>query len=353
MPATKEMAGGPVDPQTGGKVKEVPDVQGKQPSAVVAVAASAGGVDALQHLAAGLPAGIDAAFLVVLHIPPTGPSVLPGILSRAGPLPARHAVDMEPLAAGVILVAPPDRHLTAEDGQVRVCQGPRENLHRPSADVMFRSVADSYGTRAAGIVLSGTMDDGAAGLRAIEAAGGFVMVQEPSEAAFPGMPAAALEAVHSGAVCSTEEMGARLARWRTGLEADPGRREGVGHPSGAPTLSPFTCPECGGTLWSTDEHGTDRYRCRVGHGFSEDALLRGKQDALEAALWAAVVALEEKADLCRRISKRLGAAGRAQRVEACEQQIVAAEDQIALLRATIDDIIIAFPAALAEDAPDD
>ncbi|MBV9662247.1 MAG: hypothetical protein JO337_13935, partial [Acidimicrobiales bacterium] len=118
---------------------------GEQPNAVIAVAASAGGVEALQDFVAQLSRDIEAAVLVVLHVPPAGPSVLPGILGRAGPLPARHAKDGERLEPGVILVAPPDRHLTVEDGQVRVLPGPRENGHRPSADTLLRSAAEQYG----------------------------------------------------------------------------------------------------------------------------------------------------------------------------------------------------------------
>jgi len=256
------------------------------PRAVVAVAASAGGVEALIGLVASLPVDFPGSVLVVLHIPAGGPSVLPGILTRAGKLPARHPYDGEPLAPGTIFVAPPDRHLEVEDSQVRLTYGPRQNRHRPSADALLRSAASTYGLRCAGVVLSGTMDDGAAGLRTIGAAGGLTLVQTPSEAAFPGMPTAAIEEAHPQIVCTVGEMGDALVTWLESLPAhalevpmtvDP-------EPVSGDDLTPFTCPDCGGSLWSHDEHGVRRFRCRVGHSFSTDGLLLGKREALEAAL---------------------------------------------------------------------
>lgn len=134
-------------------------------------------VEALREFTSALPTNFPGAVLVVLHIPPTGPSLLPAILSLASKLPARHARDGERLTAGVILVAPPDRHMAVDGMTVRVLAGPRENGHRPAADVLLRSVAEHFCQRAAGVVLSGTMDDGAAGLRAVRVAGGFCLVQ--------------------------------------------------------------------------------------------------------------------------------------------------------------------------------
>ncbi len=140
-----------------------------------------------------LPEDFPAAVLVVLHIPPSGPTVLPEILSRAGPVPARHPADDEPLSGGVILVAPPDRHLAVSEGRARVLAGPRDHGHRPSADVLLRSAADAFGAACCGVVLSGIMNDGAAGLAGVLRAGGLAPVQDPAGALFPGMPRAAIE----------------------------------------------------------------------------------------------------------------------------------------------------------------
>ena len=318
------------------------------PRAVVAVAASAGGVEALSRLTAGLPAGFPAAVLVVLHVPPTGPSVLPDILGRAGRLRARHAEDGDRLEAGSITVAPPDRHLLLSDGRVRVVPGPRENTHRPSADVLFRSAAEAYGARSAGVVLSGTMDDGAAGLRAIGTVGGLTMVQDPGEAAFPGMPTAAIGEADPQVICATSQMPGLLSEWLAQLPEermeDLARMAEQPRPNESDRVTPFTCPECGGSLRMVHEFGTERFRCRVGHGFSADRLMLGKHDAVEAALWAAIVALEEKSDLSRRIIRRLEQTGRTSQIDRYSSEIVATDEQAAVLRKLINELAPAVPA---------
>lgn len=280
----------------------------EQTRAVVAVAASAGGVDALRSFVGALPADLDATVLVVLHVAPTAPSLLPEILDRSGPLPARHAREGERLEAGVVLVAPPDRHLVVAPGVVHLDAGPREDGHRPSANVLLSSAARTYGKRVAGVVLSGTMDDGAAGLAEVRAAGGLALVQDPGEAAFAGMPVAAIEAADPQLVGAVAALAERLVCWvrdlsriEEGLEVtDPDDTGEDGD-----QLTPFTCPECGGTLWLEDAPGSPRFRCRVGHRFSAESLWLGKKDATEAALWAAVVALRERADVSERVASRL------------------------------------------------
>jgi two-component system chemotaxis response regulator CheB len=328
----------------------------KNPPAVVAVAASAGGVEALSGLVASLPRDFPAAVLVVLHIPPAGTSVLPGILSRAGKLPARHPRDGELLLPGVIFAAPPDRHLLVEGARARVLYGPRENGHRPSADSLLRSAARSFGARSAGVVLSGTMDDGAAGLRTIAVAGGLTMVQSPAEAAFPGMPLAAIEEAGPQLVCRVGQMGHALCSWLGDLDHDVLEEVGatfdVPEPAGGDDLTPFTCPDCGGTLWLHDEHGVRRYRCRVGHAFSAEGLLLGKREALESALWAAVVALRERSDLSRRIVKRLEATGRRSQLEHYLQDIAATEQRAEMLRGLIDDMVQEIPSRSHEGDAD-
>jgi two-component system, chemotaxis family, protein-glutamate methylesterase/glutaminase len=164
---------------------------------IVVVGASAGGVEALVGLAASLPAGLPAAVFVVLHVPTSGTSALPGILSRHGPLPAVHVKDGEPIEHGRIYVAPPDHHLLLRPGHVHLARGPRENGHRPAVDPLFRSAARDYATRVVGVVLSGTLDDGAAGLRAIKSRGGVAVVQDPGDALYPGMPTNAIEGPRS------------------------------------------------------------------------------------------------------------------------------------------------------------
>lgn len=287
---------------------------------VIAVGASAGGVEALMHLVGGLPKDLPAAVFVVLHVPPSATSVLPAILERAGPLPAFHPRDRDPIRPGSIHVAPPDCHLLVHPGYVRVVRGPRENRQRPAVDPLFRTAARAYGGRVVGVVLSGTLDDGTAGLSVIKAGGGVAVVQDPAEALFPSMPRSAAERVAVDHVVPVREIGpllSRLARepavttpdWQSSdldleaamAELDPTALQQVDRPG---TPSPFGCPECGGVLWEQRDGDVLRFRCRVGHAMSADTLLEEQTQALETSLWMALRALEEKAALAERLEAR-------------------------------------------------
>jgi two-component system, chemotaxis family, protein-glutamate methylesterase/glutaminase len=176
---------------------------------LVVFGASAGGVDPLKRIIDGLPADLPAAVGVVLHVPKTG-SRLPEILNRNGELPAVHAADGELLRWGYVYVAPPDRHLLVQDEHCVLADGPRENGHRPAVDPLFRSAAAEFGERTVGVVLSGTGADGVAGLQEIASAGGCVIVQDPGEAAFPGMPTAAIVRDHPDCVTKVGDIAAAI-----------------------------------------------------------------------------------------------------------------------------------------------
>jgi two-component system chemotaxis response regulator CheB len=314
--------------------------------AVIVVGASAGGVDALSAVMAGLPADLQAAVLVVLHISPRGKSVLPHILSSRGPLPAHHAVDGERLEAGRVYVAPPDQHLVLDPGRVRVTSEPRENGVRPSVDTLFRSAAHAYGPGVIGVVLSGTLDDGTAGLIAIKQHGGVAVVQDPAEALFPSMPANAARFADPDHIVPLDKVPPLLVgiveEWSQERRARAQRdKDEHDQPTDASARaqhgdpSEFTCPECGGTLWEQEEGDLLRFRCRVGHAYSIESLLADQREALEAALWGAVVALEERADLATRLARRVEERGHPHRAGRYRREAGDARRRAALVREAI------------------
>jgi two-component system chemotaxis response regulator CheB len=274
------------------------------------VGASAGGVEALTAMVRALPADIPLAFVVVLHMPLGAASRLPAIVGRAGRLPAVHAADGGRWRPGRIYVAPPDRHVVVDDGRIFLLDGPRENGFRPAIDPLFRSAARSLGARAIGVLLSGTMDDGVAGLAAIEEFGGAAVVQDPADAVCGGLPEAALEAVPAARVASASGIAGILSEIGEAPVARPpapapGAEELIVDPMELPADGvDLTCPDCGGALQRVGAASIPRFRCRVGHVFSSEALLNGKGHELEAALWAAVRTLEETATVSGGLAQR-------------------------------------------------
>ncbi len=290
-----------------------------EPPDVVAVGASAGGVEALTNFAAGLPPDLPYAVLVVLHMPAGAPSVLARILDRNGPLPASQAVDGAPLEPGTIRVAVPNRHLLLHDHRIVLSEGPTENGQRPAINALFRSVALTYGRRAIGVLLSGVLDDGTLGCAAIRSRGGTTIAQTPTDALFPAMPQNAIEAgvvdhevaaIKVGALLNQladrvfgkremqsddrMELENRIAlaeRFSTEIDA-----EAFGPPSG------YTCPDCNGSLIAVSD---GNYRCHVGHAWTSDALLRARDNEIESALWVAMRSLQEKAKLSRRLAEQV------------------------------------------------
>ncbi len=286
---------------------------------IIVVGASAGGLEALSRLVRGLPPGLPAALFVVCHFPEGRRSRLPEILSRQGPLLAAFARDGEPIRPGQIYVAPAGLHLVLRPGQVQLAAGARENRHRPAIDALFRSAARAYGRRVVGVVLSGLLHDGAAGLLAVRHAGGAAVVQDPAEAGFPDMPQNAREVAGADHVLPVHEIArllVDLARQpvperRETTMTDPLERmpELVSRDMAAQQaggrrgeLTVFTCPECGGALWQADEKALARFRCHVGHAYYGEILLTEQSEALEAALWTAVRTFKEKTILARQLA---------------------------------------------------
>ncbi|MDV2993962.1 MAG: Protein-glutamate methylesterase/protein-glutamine glutaminase [Chroococcidiopsis sp. SAG 2025] len=325
---------------------------------IIVIGASAGGVEALSQLLSLLPRDIPAAIFVVLHIPSEGYSILPKILNRAiakrqkqSSLKAIHPQDGEQIEYGRIYVAPPDLHLLVKRGSISLARGPKENGHRPAVDPLFRSAARAYGQRVVGVVLSGTLDDGTAGLMAVKQRVGVAIVQDPEEAMYLGMPRSAIENVEVDRILPVADMATLLVELARQpivtetaaisddmeMEADMAELElnAMQNPDRPGTPSPYGCPDCGGVLWELDEGRLMRFRCRTGHAYSTDSLLAAQSESLEDALWSALRALEEKAALTQRLGDRARDRQQTYSARRFEEQARAAHQQATLVRQLI------------------
>jgi two-component system chemotaxis response regulator CheB len=284
---------------------------------IVVIGASLGGIQALRRLASDLPANFPASVLVVQHIG-ANPSTLPALLSSAGPNPASHAQDGEPLRQGHIAVAPPDHHLLICAGKLKLSRGPKEHFSRPAVDTLFRSAAIECGPRAIGVVLTGTLDDGTAGLQAIKRCGGLAVVQDPASAFAPSMPASALQYVEVDYCLPLEQIAKRIAtlviddappRHALPRELVHEQAPWTGTVNAMKDLaqiaspSPLTCPECGGGLWEINQARPPRFRCHTGHGYSLQTLQHAMNGTTEGLLWAAERALQADAAVAHRMAE--------------------------------------------------
>jgi two-component system chemotaxis response regulator CheB len=303
---------------------------------IVVVGASAGGVTALQTLVAGLPTTFPATLLVVLHVPAHTPSQLHSILARVCALPVTAAEDGDPIIPGHVYVARTDRHLLLEADRIRVTRGPKENRMRPAVDVLFRSAAYTFGPQAIGIVLSGMLDDGTAGLWAIKDRGGVALVQSPEDAEHASMPQSAIQHVAVDAVLPAAAIPARLVELTrdsfTRVSAAPAPEmqietrialEGNALQGGIMELgavSSNTCPECHGVLVRIHEGAIVRYRCHTGHAFSLQTLLADVNEEIDATLWGALRAIEERILLLREMEELARANEDTHTAQECAQQ---------------------------------
>jgi two-component system, chemotaxis family, protein-glutamate methylesterase/glutaminase len=328
---------------------------------LIVLGASAGGVEAVSALVAGLPADLRAAVCVVVHLRPDTQSHLSEILARHTALPVVAATDRMPLRSGTIHVAVPDLHMlverNADAGLLRLVRGPRENRTRPAVDPLFRSAALAYGPRVIGVVLSGALDDGTAGLWAVKDRGGIAVVQDPDDAAVPSMPTSARTEVDADHVAPARELGPLLGRLalvpakssdaRTVEPSQPAleleREIGIGamreeHHQGSERYgepSRFSCPDCGGVLWDLSREGPLRFRCEVGHAHSAASLAETQTEAVEAAMWTALRALEDKIELARRRAADAAARGLAVYAVRFTAEEQAAQQHATALRALL------------------
>jgi len=320
---------------------------------IIVVGASAGGVEALQELVRSLPETFPGSIFVTVHFPEHGTSALPRILSRAGPLPAVQTTDRELIVPGRVYVARPGYHLMLTNRGIRLIRGARENGNRPAIDPMFRSAATAFGPRVIGVLLTGNLDDGTSGLAAIKRHRGLAIVQDPEDALFGSMPQSAITHVDVDRVAPIRKIASVLAELMAipiDNEATPIMRDSdatedqlsagdldtIEQPENHPgTVSPFSCPDCGGVLWEIKDGAFVRFRCRVGHGWTGDALALKQADTLDEALWTALRSLEENVALCRQLATRSRNRGVPNVADRFDRQATAMEARAEIIRGAL------------------
>ncbi|MEW6022316.1 MAG: chemotaxis protein CheB [Pseudomonadota bacterium] len=316
---------------------------------IVVIGASAGGVPVLQDLFALLPPDTSASYFVVQHLAAHTPSQLDRVLQGATAMPVHFARNDEPILPDTVYLAAPDRHLLVEDGRTRITRGPRECRARPAVDVLFRSAALAYGPQVIGVVLSGSLDDGTAGLWQIKDRGGLALVQDPREASYPSMPESALEHVEADCVAPVAALARRIIeetatprplpcppqpRARQQVEnqvamGGNGMQAGV---MGLGEVSTYTCPECHGVLVQIEEGRLLRFRCHTGHAYSPKSLLVEVNEAIDSGIWDAIRVIEERILLLRQMADMAAAAGKEEDARRLRAKAGQAEDKCKPLR---------------------
>ena len=288
---------------------------------IIVIGASHGGLEALRTVLAGLPRELPAAVFVVQHVAASSPRMLASIIGEASALPTFIPEDRTAIEPGRVYVPEPDRHILLERGYVRIVRGPKENRHRPAIDPLFRSAAWAYGPRVIGVVLSGELDDGTAGLWAIRTCGGKTIVQDPAGAVGQGMPRNALlhnDVDHCVSLGEIAPLLARLVSEDMEINGATEPPETVrtevdfaamkGHMADMDRLgqvSSYTCPTCRGALWELTSEDMLRYRCHTGHAFSAESLVAEQSNGVEEALYSALRVVEEKAAVLRRLGDEM------------------------------------------------
>lgn len=321
---------------------------------IVVIGASAGGLEVLKTLVKQLPPDFPAALFIVWHTSPDARSILPQILDKVGPLRAAHAIDREAIVPGRIYIAPSDHHLLIEGNHSRVTKGPKENRFRPAIDPLFRSAAYAHGSRVIGVVLSGALDDGTAGLWTIKLKGGIAIVQDPNEASHPSMPRSALREVEVDYCVSSTEIAdllVRLTRESAAIEPEVSMEEEkkLEVESRIPAednaleigvmqlgeLSPFTCPECHGVLTKLKDGSIIRFRCHTGHSFSANILLASITESIEDSLWSALRSVEESIMLLKHMGQYFAEVDKSQLSELFFQKAQEAEHRAKFVRQSV------------------
>lgn len=277
---------------------------------IIVIGASSGGFEALKIIVKQLPANINASIFVVWHMSAEVRGILPTVFNKLNTIKTKHAEDKDLIHANQIYIAPPDHHLTIEGDYLRVTKGPKENRFRPAVDPLFRSAAYTFGNRVIGVVLSGALDDGSAGLWRIKANGGIAIVQDPKDAEVPSMPQNALNKVkvdHCVPVSAIADLLVKLSSEEIPPNTDHLKDEKTEIEIGIATgknglnkgslnigvLSPFTCPDCHGVVSKITDGDITRFRCHTGHAYSENSLMAALEEKIEESLYSALRSLDE------------------------------------------------------------
>lgn len=315
---------------------------------IIIVGASTGGVEALCQLVKGLPKELDATVFVVMHI--GAESILPSILNRCGTLKAIPAKNDSKYERGRVYIAPFNYHLMIKDSMTVLGRGPRANGYRPAIDVLFRSAAREHRNLVTGVVLTGGLDDGTAGLYSIKARGGVAVVQDPAEAVNPSMPRSALESVDVDFCLPLSQIPDVLVRLASGEAANVTNAENgesnmdktatVQEPTSEPPgrQVPIGCPECNGPIYEVKEGELTYFQCFVGHSFSPESLSDEHTDALERALWTATRKLKERSALHQKLVERRRNKGEEELMKRLEESVRTAERDLKLLREILERI---------------
>lgn len=295
------------------------------PKSIVVIGASAGGLNALMEMVQHLQKGLDVAYCIVLHLSRKGiGDFVVHRLSQVTTMPTQLAVNGATIKKDHIYIARPNQHLLVKDNKFLLGGGPEENRFRPSIDVLFRSAAVAYNSHAIGIILSGMLDDGTSGMWAIKRSGGTCIVQDPNQAEYPDMPLSVINNIEVDHVVNLQEIGALLS---VIIKKEKGKRTSVPKDIIAESAisentavgiediekladtSVFACPDCGGNLWTMKGDVVKRYRCHIGHAYTERDLVVKQAEVASGTLWVALRMMEERKHLLKKMELDAGKNG--------------------------------------------
>jgi len=290
----------------------------KYPKFIVVIGTSAGGLNALMEMVQSLKKGLDVAYCIVLHLSRKGiGDFVVHRLEQITSLRCMLVTHGAPIKKDHVYIARPNQHLLVKDNKFILGAGPEENRYRPSIDVLFRSAAVAYSSHAIGIILSGLLDDGTSGMWALKRSGASCIVQDPNQAEYPDMPLSVINNMEVDHVVTLEEMGPLIAEL---IKLKKGKKKPVPKDVIAESMiaqqtavgiedvrkldvvqSLFACPDCGGGLWEAKNDIIKRYRCHIGHAYTEKDLIIKQAETATTTLWVSLRMMEERKHLLKKM----------------------------------------------------